>query len=175
MNGSRLINYFVKQMQLRLQSWQKFILFLICFFFSLEFDRIIRPNLFKSDKLFNIHFSLLPSYKGMFTSVMPILNGEKSTGVTLHKIDPGIDTGDIIEQIEFELNEIINSQELYCLYLHHGLTLFKSSFNRIRANTYACYPQPSTRSSYYSKSEINFANLPLNFSKTAFEDRKSVV
>ena len=32
-------------------------------FISLEFDRIVNPNKFKTDKLFNIHFSLLPKYK----------------------------------------------------------------------------------------------------------------
>jgi methionyl-tRNA formyltransferase len=42
-------------------------------FLSLEFDRIIIPNNFNSNKLFNIHFSLLPAYKGMYTSVTPIL------------------------------------------------------------------------------------------------------
>ena len=62
-------------------------------FLSLEFDRIIRPCLFETRKLFNIHFSLLPAYKGMYTSALPILNGEKKTGVTLHCIDAGIDTG----------------------------------------------------------------------------------
>ncbi|MDP4206940.1 MAG: hypothetical protein Q8859_13210, partial [Bacteroidota bacterium] len=35
-------------------------------FFSLEFNKIINPNLFTSKKLFNIHFSLLPKYKGMY-------------------------------------------------------------------------------------------------------------
>mgnify|MGYP003425002010 CR=1 FL=1 len=45
-------------------------------FLSLEFDKIVNPNKFKSNKLFNIHFSLLPKYKGMFTSIMPILNNE---------------------------------------------------------------------------------------------------
>ena len=36
-------------------------------FLSLEFDRIIYPERFSSSKLFNIHFSLLPAYKGMYT------------------------------------------------------------------------------------------------------------
>ena len=39
----------------------------------------------------------------MFTSALPLINGEKETGVTLHKIDAGIDTGDIIDQIKFQI------------------------------------------------------------------------
>ena len=46
-------------------------------FISLEYDRIIKPDNFKTNKLFNIHFSMLPLYKGMYTSVHPILNSEK--------------------------------------------------------------------------------------------------
>ena len=58
-------------------------------FFSFQFDRILKPGLFSSNMLFNIHYSLLPFYKGMYPAVHPILNGEEQTGVTLHKIDHG--------------------------------------------------------------------------------------
>ena len=55
---------------------------------SLEFDRIVRPDSFRSHRLFNIH-SKLPAYKGMHTAAWPILNGKAFSGVTLHKIDEG--------------------------------------------------------------------------------------
>ena len=51
-----------------------------------------------------IFISLLPKYRGVFTSTNVILNNEKTTGVTFHKIDKGIDTGDIIGQKSFKLN-----------------------------------------------------------------------
>ena len=60
-------------------------------FISLHFDKIIKTQKFKSNKLYNIHFSLLPKYKGMHTTAWPIILGEKQTGVTLHKIDNGIE------------------------------------------------------------------------------------
>lgn len=47
------------------------------YFISLEFDRLVKPELFKKGKPYNIHFSILPKYKGMYTSIWPILNGEK--------------------------------------------------------------------------------------------------
>ena len=59
------------------------------------------PKNFLNARLYNIHFSYLPAYKGMFTSALPIKNGEVDSGVTLHKIESGIDTGDIIDQIKF--------------------------------------------------------------------------
>ena len=89
-------------------------------FISLEYDKIIDVNLFKSKKLYNIHFSKLPSYKGMYTSAWPILNGENYSGVTLHKIDNGIDTGDIIDQLEFKIDINWTCRDLYFTYLKEG-------------------------------------------------------
>jgi methionyl-tRNA formyltransferase len=100
-------------------------------FLSLEFDKIVNPNKFKSNKLFNIHFSLLPKYKGMFTSIMPILNNEKATGVTLHKIDKGIDTGEIIAQKEFEIDLMDNARDVYHKYIHYGILLLKECLEKL--------------------------------------------
>ena len=69
----------------------------------IEFDQIIKPTEFRSNRLFNIHFSYLPEFKGMYTSAIPILQGSTHTGVTLHGIDQGIDTGPIIAQEKFEI------------------------------------------------------------------------
>ena len=85
-------------------------------FLSLEFDRIISPKKFSNARLYNIHFSKLPSYKGMFTSALPLINGEKETGVTLHKIDAGIDTGDIIDGIKFQIKDSDTARDIYYKY-----------------------------------------------------------
>ncbi|WP_205481807.1 formyltransferase family protein [Sphingomonas arenae] len=75
-------------------------------FLSLEYSRIIRPDAFATDKLFNLHFSLLPKYRGCNTAVWPILHGEEEHGVTLHCIDAGVDTGPIIDQRAFPLGSM---------------------------------------------------------------------
>ena len=90
-------------------------------FLSLEFDQIVRPAAFKSDQLYNIHFSALPAYKGMYTSALPILYGAHLSGVTLHEIDPGINTGPIIDQTVFDLPETWTARNLYFTYMEHGL------------------------------------------------------
>ena len=81
-------------------------------FISLEYDEIIKPEMFETNELFNIHFSLLPAYKGVYTSIFPILNGEQYTGVTLHKIDSGIDTGAIVDQMKIEIKLTFTSSTL---------------------------------------------------------------
>ncbi len=82
-------------------------------FISLEYNKLVDTNRFKSKKLYNLHFSLLPKYRGMFTSTIPILNSEKYSGVTFHKIDHGIDTGDIVAQRKFKIDLMDNARDLY--------------------------------------------------------------
>jgi methionyl-tRNA formyltransferase len=48
----------------------------------------------------NVHFSLLPKYRGAAPVNWAIVNGEKVTGVTTMKMDVGLDTGDILLQRE---------------------------------------------------------------------------
>ena len=138
-------------------------------FLSLEFDRIIKTEKFKTDRLFNIHFSNLPKYKGMFTSVVPILNGEKEAGVTLHKIDNGIDTGDIIDQIIFPLEINDTARDLYFKYLDNAFILFKNNIKKLIENKYSLTKQNVTDSCYYSKNDLNFSNININLKKTSFE------
>lgn len=136
-------------------------------FLSLEFDKIVKPYEFLSDKLFNIHFSLLPKYKGMYTSALPILNNEKETGVTLHKIDTGIDTGEIIAQRKIKIEFDDTSRDLYLKYIANGIELIKENISNILNNTIVTYPQNNLESSYFSKKSIDYKNLKININQTA--------
>lgn len=138
-------------------------------FLSLEFDKIVNPQLFKTRELFNIHFSLLPAYKGMYTSALPIINGENKSGVTLHKIDVGIDTGNIIAQTSFKIDFKMTGQELYNKYINYGTDLIKKILVQIIQKNYTETPQPIQGASYYSKSTIDYQNLVIDLNKTAFE------
>ena len=52
----------------------------------------------------NVHASLLPKYRGAAPVQYSILNGEDVTGVTIMKMDAGMDTGDILTQIEVPID-----------------------------------------------------------------------
>lgn len=135
-------------------------------FLSCEFDKIIKPNLFATDKLYNIHFSKLPQYKGMYTSCLPILFNEKQTGVTLHKIDKGIDTGDIIDQITFPILSEYVALDLYKKYTEFGFKIFINNINNLISGNYTCNKQPTENSSYYSLNSVDF-NSKIDYRKTA--------
>jgi methionyl-tRNA formyltransferase len=46
----------------------------------------------------NVHASLLPKYRGAAPIQWALLNGDPESGVTIMKMDPGLDTGDILTQ-----------------------------------------------------------------------------
>jgi methionyl-tRNA formyltransferase len=137
--------------------------------FSLEYDRILAVDKFRSSGLFNIHFSLLPSYRGSYTSVWPILNGDSESGVTLHEIDSGIDTGPIIDQLKFPISVRDTARDLYFKYLDHGISLFIQNFPYIYWQSYVSRPQSVIGASFYSRKSIDFSNIHIDFKKTAFE------
>ena len=51
----------------------------------------------------NVHASLLPKYRGASCLNAPILNGDSETGVTIMKMDAGLDTGPILRQAKIKL------------------------------------------------------------------------
>lgn len=60
----------------------------------------------------NVHFSLLPKYRGAAPVNWAIVNGETKTGVTTMQMDVGLDTGDVLLQRETEILETETSIEL---------------------------------------------------------------
>ena len=64
------------------------------------FMKILSPNFISKyeDKIINLHPSLLPSFKGREGIKDAFEYGVKVTGVTVHYVDSGIDTGKIIAQ-----------------------------------------------------------------------------
>lgn len=51
----------------------------------------------------NVHGSLLPKYRGAACVQAPILNGDEETGVTIMKMNAGLDTGPILAQTKIQL------------------------------------------------------------------------
>lgn len=143
-------------------------------FLSLEFDRIVNPSDFETDQLYNVHFSKLPAYRGTATSVWPLFYGEKTSGVTLHYIDNGIDTGDLIDQIVFPLSNSITSGELYREYTEHGLSLVKRNLVAMIQNNVNSIPQDPFSATYYGRKEVDFCNPPISFRKTSWQVHNAI-
>lgn len=143
-------------------------------FLSMEFDRIVRPDRFKDARLFNIHFSYLPAYKGMYTSAIPILNGETATGVTFHKIDAGIDTGDIIAQIRIPIEKTDTCRDLYLKYIDTGVKLVLDNIEDVLYKKETSYVQKAEGASYYPIEYLDYSHLTLNFNDVAVSVERQI-
>jgi methionyl-tRNA formyltransferase len=69
-------------------------------FISVASSIIFKEELIKIPRLdcINIHHAPLPRYRGMMPNFWQIYHGESEVGITIHRINKGIDTGDIIIQ-----------------------------------------------------------------------------
>lgn len=76
-------------------------------FVSMSFDQIFKKKTFSLPRLqtINCHAGKLPFYRGRNCLNWALINDEKEIGVTVHYIDEGIDTGDIILQTTYPITD----------------------------------------------------------------------
>ena len=141
---------------------------------SLECDKLLKPSRFASRRLFNIHFSALPKYRGVLTSIWPILNGESESGVTLHRVDPGIDTGDIVAQTRFAIELNDTAEILYEKYLDYGTALLEQNLESLITNSENAVPQSRVGATYYSRKSVDFSNITIQFFCTSYQVHNNV-
>lgn len=82
----------------------------------------------------NVHFSLLPKYRGAAPVNWAVANGETVTGVTTMQMDSGLDTGDILLQRETSIGEAETAPELMKRLSETGAVLLSEtleSYDRI--------------------------------------------
>ena len=65
------------------------------------FGQILRPEVLDLPRYgcLNVHASLLPRWRGAAPIQAAILDGDRDTGITIMKMDPGLDTGPILKKI----------------------------------------------------------------------------
>ena len=79
----------------------------------------------------NVHFSLLPLYRGAAPANWAIVNGEKETGVTTMFIEPTLDTGPILLQSKTEIGETETAPELMQRLAEIGASLLGETLARL--------------------------------------------
>ena len=74
---------------------------------TIAFGQLVKEKALRIPKFgwINIHFSILPKWRGAAPVQHSILNGEQSTGISIFKLDQGMDTGPIYLSKEFSLKE----------------------------------------------------------------------
>ncbi len=79
----------------------------------------------------NVHFSLLPKYRGAAPVNWAIASGENKTGITTMKMDKGLDTGDILLQSETEIGDNEDAIELMARLSFEGATLLSETLKNL--------------------------------------------
>jgi methionyl-tRNA formyltransferase len=108
------------------------------------FGRLIPPKLLAAPRLgiVNVHFSLLPRWRGAAPVQRAILAGDDRTGVTLMQMDEGLDTGDVLATAETAIGRLEDSGSLTGRLAHLGADLLAAELGAVERGELEAVPQP---------------------------------
>lgn len=110
----------------------------------------------------NVHVSLLPKYRGAAPINWVIINGEEKTGVTTMYMDEGLDTGDMILQKEFALDNEITAGELHDKMMVVGAETLKETLDLIEKGCAPRTKQNHDEFSYAPMMDKSLGNIDFN-------------
>jgi len=161
-NQTSLINFFKKK-NFVIKNYQKIPPLKIFkqsdFVLSFGFRKIISKNIIKKleKPIFNIHLSYLPFNRGAHPNFWSFIENTPS-GVSIHKIDEGIDTGSIIfkKKINFniKLDKFSTFKKTYNHLFLEAEQLFKKNFNKIYNKKYKKKINNNNKGTYHCKKDL---------------------
>jgi methionyl-tRNA formyltransferase len=119
----------------------------------------------------NVHASLLPRWRGAAPIQRAILEGDSITGITIMKMDEGLDTGPELSHFKIPINVITTSASLFQEMADKSAPLLLETLEKYKNGQIKPKLQPIEGATYASKIEKSEARL--NWSETAvFLERK---
>lgn len=116
---------------------------------------------------FNLHYSLLPKYRGAAPVQRAIMAGEEVTGVTLFQLDAGMDTGPVAGMVPAEIQPNDTAGTLLTRLRILGLSLLSEKLPAIAAGLCVFEPQEDSQASFAAK--LTRADAQLDFGRSATE------
>jgi methionyl-tRNA formyltransferase len=100
------------------------------FALAVAFGQILKPSFYQIPRLgtYNLHFSLLPRWRGASPVAAAILSADAESGITLQKINEGLDTGDLAAQASFSI-EGMNAPRVFAESLAAAIPMLTDFFN----------------------------------------------
>lgn len=98
----------------------------------------------------NVHGSLLPAYRGAAPIQWSVLNGDKESGVTIMRMDEGLDTGDMISKVVVPLDEKETSESLFDKLAAAGAKLLVETLPKVADGTAVYEKQPEESTTPYA-------------------------
>lgn len=121
------------------------------------YGKIIPKNFLKTVKFgfINIHASLLPKWRGAAPIQRAIMNGDKSLGVSIMKINENLDSGPVLASKEFELDRNKTHGEIEKKLAFEGANLLFENLKNIEAGNIKFIDQDHDQATYAKKIEKN--------------------
>ena len=138
--------------------------------FNYKIPKILLDSV--KDGFINVHPSLLPKYRGGNPYSRVIINGEAETGVTVHFMDEGFDTGDIIAQKPYHIHSKATMGTIFNELNVLGIELLLQVLM-----TYETQPLPRIKQpngNFISGKGLSEKELFINYNKTAEEIERFV-
>ena len=120
----------------------------------------------------NVHASLLPRWRGAAPINAAILHGDEETGITIMKMDAGLDTGPILSQRSVPIKPDETAGSLFETLSRLGADLLLETLPKYISGEIAPRPQPEEGATYAGM--IKKQEGELDFSQPAFELERKV-
>lgn len=141
---------------------------------SVMYDKIFKKQQLANRRAFNFHPAPLPDYRGVGLSSWQLINEETKAGVTLHAIDSGVDTGDIIEVRNFLIKEGETAQSLYNKTQKLVFKMFQDWFVDVLKGNYEAVSQNRRTGRTYRSKDLQRAKDITKFIRAfCFEGKES--
>jgi methionyl-tRNA formyltransferase len=128
---------------------------------------ILPPAALESPRLgcINIHASLLPRWRGAAPIQRALLAGDAATGVTIMRMDAGLDTGPMLSSRAVQIGARDTTKSLQDRLARLGAALIGETLNALAKGSVREVPQPSDGVTYAEK--INKAEARIDWSRDA--------
>ena len=121
----------------------------------------------------NVHPSLLPRWRGAAPIQRSIEAGDELTGITIMKMNEGLDTGDIIYQEPIPIGDNDSSKDMHDKFITLGIDSLLLSLDSILENNFMLHPQDGNLATYAKKIKKDEAKI--NWDDSAKKIHKKVM
>ena len=141
-------------------------------FVIVAYGKIIPEKVFTIPPLnaINLHPSLLPKYRGAAPVQWALINGEKTTGITVQLINKKLDAGDIILQQKIDIEMDMTAGDLYHIILPTSVNLLKESIKILSSGKNTLTKQNEADATYCNKINRETAQIKWNKSSISIHN-----
>jgi methionyl-tRNA formyltransferase len=107
----------------------------------------------------NLHFSLLPAWRGAAPVQHAVLHGDEVTGASVFELEAGLDTGPVYGTLTEEIRSTDTSGDLLARLATEGAGLLVAVLDAIEAGTARAHPQPSDGVTFAPKISVEDAQI----------------